>query len=110
MVCGLGVPTIYPSLSTLTRSSPSLHRLRSEYVRRSHRYYEKTPTSLTLSVLPLQEHVPSRSCCLRSARHCTPCRQPGPLLERRPHRYLCNGRSETSQVPVGPTRPPMPCS
>ncbi len=50
MVCGLGVPAIYPSSSTLTRSSPSLHRLRSGYVRRLQRYYEKTPTSPIPSV------------------------------------------------------------
>jgi len=88
----------------MTRPSPSLYRLRSEYVRQLHRYYEKTPTSLALSVLPLKQHLPLRSCMLRSARPCTSRRRPGPFIKRRPYRLLRNGSSETSQVPVKPTR------
>ena len=34
----------------------------------------------------------------------------GYLIKRRPHRCLRNGKSETSQVPVAPTRRSMPCS
>ncbi len=49
MVCGLSVPAICPSSSTLTRSSPSLHRLRLGSVRLLPQYYEKTPTSLASS-------------------------------------------------------------
>ena len=47
-------------------------------------------------------------CCIRSVRHGTSCRRPGPLLKRRPHRSVHNGESETSQVPGGPTRLPCP--
>ena len=49
-----------------------------------------------------------RSCFVRSARHCTSYRRPGPLLKRRPYRLIHNGESETSQVPGGPTRLPCP--
>jgi hypothetical protein len=35
-------------------------------------------------------------------------RRPGLLIKRRPHRYLRNGKSEISQVPVKPTRRPCP--
>ncbi len=49
MVGGLSVPAICPSSSTLTRSSPSLHRLRLGSVRLLPQYYEKTPTSLASS-------------------------------------------------------------
>ncbi len=38
-----------PARRHLTRSSPSLHRLRLGSVRLLHRYYEKTPTSLASS-------------------------------------------------------------
>ena len=49
MVSGLSVPAICPSSSIVTRSSPSLHRLRLGSVRLLPQYYEKTPTSLASS-------------------------------------------------------------
>ncbi len=49
MVCELSVPAICPFSSTLTRSSPSLRRLRLGSVRLLPQYYEKTPTSLASS-------------------------------------------------------------
>jgi len=86
MACGFCVPTIGPSSSNLTRSSPSLHRLRSGCVRLLHRYYKKTPTSLTSSEY-LIVLVPLIPCAIRSYRHRT-LRRPGLFLKRCLHRLL----------------------
>ena len=106
MGCGLSVPAICPSSSTLTRFPlPSTGSARNTFAG-----FIGTMRNSDFSD-PVRVLYRTRTVVLvllRSVRHRTPCRQPGPLVERRPHRLLHNGQAETSQVPGEPTRLPCP--